>query len=40
MTVWGYLVWGGAIAIATIPIIGLLAELLDWYKERGDHGGE
>lgn len=30
----GYLVWIIAILIALVPIVGLIAELCDWVKDK------
>lgn len=45
MNILGYLIWIVAIAIALVPLIGLIAEFLEWYKyksireyERGKDG--
>lgn len=34
MTIWGYIVWGVAILIALVPIIGLIAEVFEWHKDK------
>ena len=34
MTFWGYVLWGIVGLIALVPIVGLIAEFLEWHKEK------
>ena len=34
MTLLGVLLWVAAILIALVPIVGLVAEFIDWYKDK------
>lgn len=34
MNILGFLIWAVVVLIALVPVVGLIAELCEWYKDK------